>query len=342
MRTHLSHNSWAYYWNWHTTEPCLPLAEMLDVVEKQREEEDRIAWEDCKAEWALTFEGEEEQEEEDRIAWEEYARPFRVAVAKERRDYIPPLKKRIRDAQARIEAALGELPPGSGHLIDVAWVDSMEGEEGLESYAAEREATAAHLEAQRRPSPLEAILALLESPVTYRYEPVVRETWKVTPEDIDLIQFYSTMPSSDPEALKAWEAGWAARTHGLAPIHLRRLEMRGLTLRIEHPPEGSDEWRRIVIGISDAEYDEMDRVGFLLWDECYQANEKRARLFSWDFLTLSQKDQVQCARWYKNAAAWGVFEGLLSEEEEKAIRSEVENLDRTEDELDRREHEWDD
>jgi hypothetical protein len=219
----------------------------------------------------------------------------------------------------------------------------MEGEEGLESYAAEREATAAYLESQHRPPPLKAILALLESPVTYRYEPVVRETWKVTPEDIDHIRFYSTLPFPDREdALKAWEAEWAARTHGLSPAHLRRLETRGLTLRAEHPSEESDEWRRIVIGLSDAEYDEMDRVGFLLWDKSYQSNERRARLFSWDFLTLSQKDQVQCARWYKNAAAWGVFEGLLSEEEEIAIRTEVEHLDRMEDELDRREYERDD
>jgi hypothetical protein len=96
------------------------------------------------------------------------------------------------------------------------------------------------------------------------------------------------------------------------------------------------------MGLSDAEYDEIDRVGLLNWQESYQANEKRARLFSWDFLTLSHEDQVTCARYYKNAAAWGVFEGLLSEEEEKAIYSEVEHLDRMEDELDRREHEWDD
>jgi hypothetical protein len=118
--------------------------------------------------------------------------------------------------------------------------------------------------------------------------------------------------------------------------------MRGVRLQTDNPPEGSDEWRRIVLGLSDAEYDEIDRVGLLNWQESYQANEKRARLFSWDFLTLSRADQVTCARYYKNAAAWGVFEGLLSEEEELAIYSEVAELDRAEDELERREHERDD
>ena len=304
---------------------------MLSIVEEQRTESDRIAWEDCKAEWGLTF----EEEEQDQIAWEEYSRPSRAVKADpatERAEYIPPLKRRIRTAEARIAAATGE----SDHLVDVSWVDSIDGAEALESYAAAREATAAHLEAKRT-SPLKAILSLLESPVDYRYDNVVRETWEVTPEDIEHIRFYSTMDASE-EALKAWDA----RTHELSPSHLHWLIMRGVRLQTDNPPEGSDEWRRIVLGLSDAEYDEIDRVGLLNWEESYQANAKRARLFSWDFLTLSRADQVTCARYCKNAAAWGVFEGLLSEEEELAIYSEVAELDRAEDELDRREHERDD
>ena len=189
----------------------------------------------------------------------------------------------------------------------------------------------------------EDILSLLESPVPSAYEPVVRDVWKVSPEDVERIKFYSTLPYPDRgEAIKTWETGWAALTHGLTPSHLRQLESRGLTLRIAHPPEGSDEWRRIVMGPNDAEYDEMDREGSLAWLKSYQANEKKARLFTWAFLSLSYAAKVACARWYKNAAAWGVFEGLLSEEEEKAIYGEAAHLDRMEDEMDRREHEWDD
>lgn len=189
----------------------------------------------------------------------------------------------------------------------------------------------------------EDILSLLESPVPYRYEPVVRDTWKVSPEDVERIRFYSTLPYPDGgEAIKAWETGWAALTKGLSPAHLCRIESRGLNLRIAHPPEGSEEWRRIVMGPNDAEYEEMDREGSLAWDESYQANEERACLLSAAFLALSYAEQVTCARWYKNAAAWGIFEGLLSEEDRKALHIQSAYLDRMEDEMDRREHEWDD
>ena len=256
MRQHLSHNSWTYYWNWHKEEPSLPLAQMLDIVEEQREE--------------------------------------------------------------RLKA------------------DS-------EEYLAECRETLADQGLEEDPSLLDDILALLESPVTHSYVPVVRDTFEPTPEDIECIRFYGTLPYADRgTAIKAWEEGWAARTLGLTPTHIHHLASRGLTLRSAHPPEGSDEWRRIVYGPSKDEYDEMDRLGFLGWDESYKANEKRARLFSLAFLSLSYNEQVRCARWYKNAAAWGVFEGLLSEEEERAIRRDVEALDRAEDEMDRLEHTWDD
>ena len=117
------------------------------------------------------------------------------------------------------------------------------------------------------------ILSLLESPVTYHYSPVVRDTWEPSPEDVERIRFYSTMPYADRgEAIKTWEAGWAAFTKGLSPTHLRRIESRGLDLCVARPPEGSDEWRRIVYGFNKDEYDEMDRLGFLAWDESYRAN----------------------------------------------------------------------
>jgi hypothetical protein len=189
----------------------------------------------------------------------------------------------------------------------------------------------------------EDILSLLETPVPYAYEPVVRDIWKVSPEDVERIRFYSTLPYPDRgEAIKTWEAGWAALTKGLSPAHLCRIESRGLNLCIARPSEGSDEWRRIVLGLNDAEYDEMDREGSLAWLESYRANEEQARSLSAAFLALSYAEQITCSRWYKNAAAWGVFESLLSEEDRKAIHSQSVYLDRMEDEMDRREHEWDD
>jgi len=192
-------------------------------------------------------------------------------------------------------------------------------------------------------APFEDILSLLESPVPYRYEPVVRDTWEVTPKDVERIKFYSTLPFPDRgAAIQAWETGWAALTHGLSPSHLRRIESRGLSLCIARAPEGSEDWRRIVMGLNDVEYDEMDREGSLIWLESYQANEEKARTFSATFLALSYAKQVICSRWYKNAAAWGVFESLLSEEDKKAIYKEAAYLDRMEDEMDKKEHEWDD
>jgi len=183
--------------------------------------------------------------------------------------------------------------------------------------------------------------------VASQYDPGVRYTLEISPEDVDHIRFYSTthlfvLGSSVQKAKKAWDAEWAARTHGLSSLHLRCLEMRGLDLRLAHPPEGSDEWRRIVYGPSKAEYEEIDRVGSLAWYESYQANEKRARLLSATFLALSYDEQITCARFYRNAAAWGVFEGLLSEEDKKAIYKEAAYLDRLEDELLRRDDERDD
>ena len=188
------------------------------------------------------------------------------------------------------------------------------------------------------------ILALVGSPVPFQYTPVHRELFAPTAQDVERILFYSTLAVAPPRSAirLQWDAEWAEKIRGLSATHVNAIERRGLSLRYEMPAEGSVEWRRIVHGYTEAEYDEMDRVGLLLWEESYKANEERARPFQEAFLALSFEEQVKCARWYRNAAAWGVLEGFLSEEDKLGIHSEVDYLNREEDEMDRHEHEWDD
>jgi hypothetical protein len=185
----------------------------------------------------------------------------------------------------------------------------------------------------------EPILSLLESPVSYIYTPVYRDPFQSTPEDIERIKFYSTIPF---RVGNEQQAEWNFMTRGLSREHINSLETRGLTLRLTKPVEGSVEWHRVVVGIGKEEYDEMDREGLLGWEESYRMNKERARIFQEAFLALSFDEQVTCARWYKNAAAWEFFESLLAEEDKQTIYQEVEYLDHRDDEMDRREHEWDD
>jgi hypothetical protein len=191
-------------------------------------------------------------------------------------------------------------------------------------------------------SPCEEILGLIGSPVAYRYEPVVRDLLEPSPENIERIRFYSTIPFGVGDharrAKAAWYAAWTSMTRDLSPDHVRSLESRGLQHRLHPPPEGAP----VDFGPTKEEYDEMDRLGLLAWEESYRANEVRALTLAAAFLGLSFNEQVTCARWYKNAAAWGVFEKLLTPEDRMVIESEVCYLDREEDELERREHEWDD
>ena len=188
------------------------------------------------------------------------------------------------------------------------------------------------------------ILSLLESPVPFRYAPVVRDAFVPTPEDVERMRFYSTIPFISTRSREgvALKARWAEKTHGLSAEHVRAIETRGISLRYDRPVEGSDEWRHTVFGYTTAEYDEMDRVGLLRWEESFRVNEDHARGFREAFLALSFEEQVTCARGYRNAPAWEFFESLFSEEDKDAIRSEADFLDREEDAMDRYEHERDD
>jgi len=63
MREHLSHNSWAYFWDWHKSAPCIPLARMLGIIEEERQEKERIESEEYLAECRMMQEQEQEQEQ---------------------------------------------------------------------------------------------------------------------------------------------------------------------------------------------------------------------------------------------------------------------------------------
>lgn len=192
-------------------------------------------------------------------------------------------------------------------------------------------------------SVFEKILSLVGNPVPFRYTPVVRDSFAPTTEDVARIQFYSTTPMGPRgKVWSAWNAEWAEKIRGSSPTCIRAMETRGILLRLNRPVEGSVEWRHIVFGYTTEEYDEMDRVGLSQWEESFRMNEEKALAFREAFLSLSSAETVTCARLYKNAAAWGVLESFLSEEDREAIHSEVAYLDRLEDAMDRREHEWDD
>ena len=125
----------------------MPLARMLAIIEEERQDQEKLAWEEyqeeCKEEqetWrSMEVAGE-------RVSRAVAARAAEAAAAVECGDYVSPHQKRVQAAEARIAAAYAKLPPGSGQLADAAWVDSARGAEGLETYAVEREATADYLE----------------------------------------------------------------------------------------------------------------------------------------------------------------------------------------------------
>ena len=185
----------------------------------------------------------------------------------------------------------------------------------------------------------DTILELLATPVASAYNPVVRDDYKTTSEDVALIEFYAAL-SAIPSAPQ--RAEWQEKTRDLSMTHAERLETRGLWLKLAGAHKGTPAWNYIVYGPSKEDYDEMDRAGLENWREQYTAAGEEAQALVSGFLALSLDELVTCARWYRNAGAWAVFRAEFSEPEFAVIENEIDRLDHLDDEQDRLEHLWDD
>jgi len=175
--------------------------------------------------------------------------------------------------------------------------------------------------------PKEALESVLCYNLPVAYEPIQRRQYRTTEKDIELIQMWNKVVSTGTNT----SVEWFTATKGYSHAHRESLLDRANSLRHEKVEDGSDKWRQIVYGPSEAEYNEMDRIARQQWVEDAAAATEVCTALAPLFRTFPLEDQ---AFWYRescNPHAWVALTSLLTEAEKKAI--EERNEQHTQSEL---------
>jgi hypothetical protein len=163
--------------------------------------------------------------------------------------------------------------------------------------------------------PKESLEAVLCYELPVRYKPVLRIEYRTTEKDVELIQMWAKGMRSGTNT----SVEWFTATKGFSHAHRESLLDRANSLLHEKAEDGSDKWRQIVYGPSEAEYNEMDRIGHQQWLEDTAAAKEVCTALAPLFRTFPLEDQAFWYRESRNPHAWVALTSLLTEAEKKAI-----------------------
>jgi len=174
----------------------------------------------------------------------------------------------------------------------------------------------------------ESLEAVLCYDLSATYCPIQRKKYRTTEKDIELIDmWHKGLRSGTHSSVK-----WFLATKGYSRVHRESLLDRANSLLHEPPDtitEGSEKWRQIIFGFTEAEYDELDRIGHQKWLEDTVSAKEVATSLAPLFRTHPLEEQVFWYRESRNPHAWAALTSLLTEEEKKAIESKSESKSRS-------------
>jgi len=178
----------------------------------------------------------------------------------------------------------------------------------------------------------EQMESLLHTYLSSVYRPVNRLVYNPTPQDIEFIRLWlsSVMLEKDSKAKEQNGKEWYRLTKD-NPEQQSFID-RAMDICYGKVEEGTADWYRIVHGATDAEYDEMDRVGRQIWEENVRHTVAEGTRLTEEFRALPLDEQTHLYR--KSATNAFAWEALIS----SLTPAEIRGIELRDDE---QQEEWD-